>query len=137
MQISGSHLANGGTGKMTHTQVTIRERQSDRLKKHGVDQQEKLSGSNSSPHDQLSGSTMKKGKTILGSGGDMTIISPEYASSVTAEWGTPGLKGQKELIDNVNTSHISHGVKTAVADLGTAAEDLRQRDAALDAKAPP
>lgn len=136
MQISGSHLANGGAGKMTHTQVANQEKQSERLQKQGSDQQEKLSAGGSS-HEQSSDSAIGKGKVILGSGGDMAIISPEYASSVTDEEGgavAPGLKGQKGLIEDINTSHISEGVKTAAADLGAAAEELRQRDAALDAE---
>ncbi len=102
-------------------------RRNERQQEQGGGQGEKLSGSTSSPG-QPSGSAIGKARVIMGSGGDSAILSQE-GPAATAQAD----KGQKAVIENINRPGVSGETKATVADLQASAENVRQREAELDA----
>lgn len=126
MHIARSPMTGGaGMGRMPSAQVAHADRQPERPQKRKDNQPEKLSDSSSLSPKQSSGA-----KVIVGSGGDVAILSMGKTPAATAQ----AEMGQKALLDSINLPATSEEFESAVADLDAGAENLRQREATLDAE---
>lgn len=143
MQVFSSPLTSAGhAGETALSQGSRLNGQNGRIQKQADDLREEPAAGSSSPSKQSFGPNAGNVKVIVGSGGDQAVISmgknpavPAAESSAPAASAQAGMgRRQKALIDDINLPQISDEAKATVANLEHSAEDLRQRDAALDAE---